>query len=310
MCCQGDGVVSVHDFETGNPIGKIPVGGHPVHAHAIDGRIFVATMDERTLSVIEPNGDVERFRVGVLGPSHFASAAGTLFVTCTAGDVVAAIDPFEPRLLARIGVGAEPHELVAHNNRVFVGSRRDGVVSVIDATTLERCGDVEVGADARIEGVGIDHTGTRGFAVDRRGERLVGFAPTDLTVTGTVPIGSDAYDLTVADDVVYVPAQGSGTVHVVELDLDDQRVHPGFERPVEVHEWDETAWVVDRGRARLESLTGRSVEIPAGAIHAQPTDHGFVLAHYDDAAVSFVHPTTGTVWTAETGAHPLGILVV
>ena len=310
VCCQGERLVSVHAFETGEPIGGIPVGGHPVHAHAVDGRIFVATMDERTLTVVEPDGAVERLRLGVLGPSHFAFAAGTLFVTCTAGDVVAAIDPAGPRLVDRIGVGAEPHEIAAHGDRVFVGSRRDGVITAIDAEKLSRLGDVDVGGNARIEGVGLDGTGRLGYAVDRRGERLVGFSPDEMRVTGTAPIGRNAYDLTITEDAVYVPARGSGTVTAAGLDLEDGHEHTGFTSPVEVLPWHDEEWVVDRGRARLESLAGRTVDTPAGAIHAMGTEEGVVLAHYDDDAVSLVHPHDGIVWKTETGAHPLGLLVV
>ncbi|MFB6352656.1 MAG: hypothetical protein ABEJ92_01070, partial [Halobacteriales archaeon] len=72
--------------------GAIPVGGHPVDAVAVDGRVFVATMDERSIDVVDADGSVRTVATGVLGPAHFARVGDRLFVTCTGGDAVAAID--------------------------------------------------------------------------------------------------------------------------------------------------------------------------------------------------------------------------
>ena len=313
VCCQGDGIVAVHSFEDGTVVGHIPVGEHPVHALAVAGQVFVATMGERSVTVIGADGTVEQIPVGVLGPSHVACVGGLLFVTCTASDVVAVIDSATQSLKTRIGVGAEPHELAVSSNRLFVGSRRDGVISVVDTDALSHRSVIKVGQTASVEAVAISPTTGTGYAVDRRGGRLVTFTTgSSPAILGEVPVGRDPSSLTLTNTSVYVPASGDGTVR--EFDADPVPtlacVHDGFERPVAVYEFDGEMWVVDRERSMLTSLGGRAVDVPAGAIHGLPTETGIVLSHYDDGAVSLVEPGTGVRWSVETGANPLGVLLV
>ncbi|WP_197431174.1 YncE family protein, partial [Halorubrum sp. CBA1125] len=330
VACEGADALALFALDTGEPLGEIPVGSHPVHATTVRGQTFVATMGDRAVSVVGPDGTVSRIETGVLGPSHFAMADGKLFVSCSAGDVLAVIEPDERTLVDRIGVGAEPHEMaVSANGRwLYAGSRRDGVVDVIEVETRERVAAVDIGAGARVQGVALSPEAERGYAVDQRGERVVAFKTDESTGTVTVPnpgsavdpdatpivgtaeVGADPYDLVVADGRVFVPGREDGTVSEFDLDLTLRTVHDGFVRPVDLCRLDERWWVLDAGDARIRSLDGEVISTTAPGLSATTAGDRLVVSHYDDDAVSVVSVTAGTVWTADSPAHPFGSVVV
>lgn len=310
VCCQGDDVLALFDLASGEARGTIPVGGHPVHAcHAAD-RVFVATMDERSLAVIDLGGDVTELPLGTLGPSHFAAARGRLFVTCTAGDVVAMVDPDGCTLIDRIGVGAAPHELDVAGDLVFVGTRKRGTVDVVDPEEGNRVGSVDLGDDARVEGLASGPEGERVYAVNAAAEEVVALSATaDPSILATAPIGPDAYDL-LADDQVYVPSRSGGTVTVLDPDLAVRDRRTGYDRPVEVCPHADGHWVIERGRGHISTFDGRELTTPAGALTGTRTERGIVLSHYDDGLVSLVAPGEGVLWTSPSPANPFGTIVV
>ena len=324
--CEGANVLALFDLVTGNPLGSVSVGSHPVHAVAHSERTFVATMGERSVTAVEPNGELTRIETGVLGPSHFAAAGGHLYAACSAGDALAVIDPAESRLVTRIGVGAEPHELAVDAERryLFSGSRRDGVVDVVDTETRARVGAVAMGPEARVQGVALAPDGHRGYAVDQDGSRVIAFDPGNHGegepeepmdriggVRAETAIGADPYDLAVTEDRVFVPGRADGTVHELSLDLTLEAIHDGFRRPVDLFRVDDRWWVLDAEAAQLRSLDGAVVETAAPGLSAAPVGGGRLLvSHYDDDLISLVDVAEGAVWAAATPAHPFGAVVV
>ncbi|GAB7008331.1 YncE family protein [Halorubrum trueperi] len=336
--CEGANVLALFALDTGEPLGEVPVGSHPVHATAHRGGTFVATMGERAVTAVAPDGEVVRIETGVLGPSHFAVANGDLFISCSAGDALAVIDPERLTLLDRIGVGAEPHEVAVSTDgrRLYAGSRRDGVVDVVDPAARERIGSIPIGANARVQGVAIAPDGSRGYAVDQRGARVVAFdtgrgrggggdaaedgtrdagSPATDAVVADAPVGADPYDLVATADRVFVPGRDDGTVHEFDPDLERVAIHDGFSRPVDLFELGSDRWVLDAGAARLRSLGGEAIETPAPGLVATRVDPGdrparLVVSHYDDDLLSLVDVESGTVWTVETPAYPFGTAIV
>ena len=320
--CGGADSLALFSLATGDPLGEVPVGSRPVHATTAADRTFVATMGERSVTAVDPDGEVTRVETGVLGPSHFASANGELYVSCSAGDALAVVDPVELTLVDRIGVGAEPHELAVapDGDRLYSGSRRDGTVDVVDTATHKRVGAVDVGPDARVQGVALAPGGGRGYAVDQAGSRVVAFAPNghsgdvgdgETGVLAEAAVGADPYDLVVTADRVFVPGRADGTVHEFSPDLTLEAVHEGFSRPVDLFGADGRWWVLDAEAARLRSLDGDVVDTAAPGLSAVPVGGGrLAVSHYDDDRVSLVDVAGGPVWTAETPAYPFGAVVV
>ncbi|MFB6146189.1 MAG: YncE family protein [Halobacteriaceae archaeon] len=318
VCCQDADCLALYQVDGGlDPAGEVPVGGHPVHATVAADRVFVATMDERSVSVVDVDGAVETVPTGVLGPSHFAAAADRLFVPCTGGDAVAVLDPEALALDGRVLVGAEPHEMAVRDGTGYVGSRADGVVSLVDLAAGERRRDVPVppAADADVARVqGVEAGESAVYAVDQRGAAVVALTET-RGITGRAAVGADPYDLTVTGGRVYVPGRDAGTVHEFRADADLTPVatHDVGERPVEVVSVPDTdgPWVLHRESPRLQSLSGPVVDLPAGGLDCHPVGPGRVLvSHYDDDAVSLVDLPGGTVDVVDAPSRPFGLLTV
>lgn len=328
--CSDDDCLALLDAADGTDRGRIGVGNHPVHLAVVDDRTFVATMGDRAVSVVV-DGAVRRVETGVLGPSHFATTdAGDVLVPCTGGDALAIIDADRLELRARVGVGAEPHDVAVRDGLAFVGSRADGVVTVVDpaAATVEATHDL--GDDARIQGVEAAPEGV--YAVDQRNARLSRLR--DGSVEGSVAVGANPYDAVVADARVLVAGRDDGTVTAVPRErafgatpddrTRDRHVYDVGGRPSGVVLAAGAAWVLDRDRSRLQSLgpgtpskngdaatdgptTRRRVTVPHPTFAAgtAPDDDVIYVSHYDDAAVSAVDLDAGRViWTAETPPHP------
>ncbi|MBB6646694.1 hypothetical protein [Halobellus ruber] len=329
--CSDDDCVVLLDTADGTERGRIGVGDHPVHLTVVGDRTFVATMGDRAVSVVA-DGAVHRVETGVLGPSHFAIADdGDVLVPCTGGDALAIVDPERLALRTRVGVGAEPHDVAVRNGLAYVGSRADGVVTVVDpaAATVEATHDLA--SDARIQGVEAAAEGV--YAVDQRHARL--FRLTPEAVEGSVPVGTNPYDAVLTDDRVLVAGRDDGTVTAVpraaavgDDDPSDRKVYEVGGRPNDVILADGAAWVLDRERSQVASLpehpvaidgddapaTRRRVALPHPTFAAVPApndDAVVYVSHYDDAAVSAVDIGDGrVVWTAETPDHPFEPAVI
>lgn len=312
--CEGADVLALFD-DDGTPRGRIPVGSDPVHAATAAGRVVVATMGERSVTVVDPDGEVVRVDTGVLGPAHVTSAAGRLLVPCTAGDVVAVIDPSAPALEGRVSTGAEPHDVGRCGALSIAGSRTDGVLTVFDPTTRRVVARHEVPdpGTARVQGVDRAHgaTGIVGvYAVDQGNDRVL-LADRD-GVRARVAVGPDPYEATVARDRVYVPARGGDAVHEFAPDLSGATVHGTAAGPEGVVAVEGEAWVFHRDAPVFRSLAGDEIPLPAPSLAAATLPDGRVLlSHYDDDAVSLVDTGAGTVeWTVGTPARPFGAVAV
>ncbi|WP_251328457.1 hypothetical protein [Haloplanus pelagicus] len=302
--CAGADCVLLLDGGDGSERGRIPVGSHPVHLATVDGTVFVATMGERAVAAIR-DGGVARIDLGVLGPSHFAvTDDGRLLVPCTGGDALAVVDCEALRLVDRVGVGAEPHDVAVRDGLAFVGSRAEGTVSVVDPAAGRLRRTVDLGTEARIQGV--DAGAGAVYAVDQAGGRIA--RVTESGRSAVAPVGTNPYEATVATGRLFVPGRDDGTVTELDPRLSDRTRHDVGGRPWAVVAADGTPWVLDRERAVLHSLADdQRVDLPAPAFAgaAIPETGRLVVAHYDHDRVSLIDPDgSGTVWTVETPAEP------
>lgn len=312
--CEGADVLALFD-DDGSPRGRIPVGSDPVHAATAADRVVVATMGERSVTVVEPDGSVVRVETGVLGPAHLVHADGRLLVPCTAGDAVAVIDPATPALEGRVPTGAEPHDVGRCGAHAVAGSRVDGVLTVFDPATRRVLAQYGVPdpETARIQGVDRVHpdAGREAvYAVDQGNDRVL-LADRD-GVRAHAAVGPDPYGATAGPNRVYVPARGGDAVHAFAPDLSGGTVHGTAAGPEGVVLLDGDPWVFHRDAPVLRTLDGAEIPLPAPSLAAAALPDGRVLlSHYDDDAVSLVDPADGTVaWTAGTPARPFGAVAV
>lgn len=310
-CSEADSV-ALFDATTGEDAGRVAVGSHPVHLAAADGRVLVATMGERSVDVIA-DGAVERVETGVLGPSHFAVSDQQAFVPCTGGDAVAVVDLDLLELRERVAVGAEPHDAELVGGDVYVGSRGDGTVTVLDAesATVRRSIDLADGdSSARVQGLTAAESGV--YAVDQASSRVV--LLDGERVVAEAAVGANPYEAVVADGCVFVAGRDDGTVTELSPDLSSSTTHEVGGRPVDLVAADGGVWVFDRERAVARSLAGADIDLPHpgfAAVRDPETPGRVYVSHYDDDAVSAVDVGDGTVaWTASTPARPFEPLPV
>ncbi|MFB6251437.1 MAG: hypothetical protein ABEI27_07090 [Halobellus sp.] len=308
--CAGADCVVLFDCDDGTEKGRIAVGAHPVHLTAVDGAVFVATMGERAISVID-GGEVTKVETGTLGPSHFAlTDDGRVLIPCTGGDVLAVVDRASLSLVHRVGVDAEPHDVAVEGDRAYVGSRVDGTVSIVDPAAGRVDRTIAIDGDARIQGVDAGFGGV--YAVDQAGARIARID--DTGVTASASVGSNPYEAILGTDRVLVAGRDGGTVTLLNPTLSETTVHEVGGRPTGVTTIDETHWVLNRDRARLLSLDARtSIPLPAPAFTADPTGDGdtVVVSHYDDNRASLVSTIDReVVWTVETPPDPFEPLVL
>lgn len=312
--CEGADVLALFDDE-GTTRGVIEVGSHPVHAVVAAGSVFIATMGERSVTVVDPDGNASRLEIGVLGPAHIVPAGRRLLVPCTAGDVVAVIDAETPSLEGRVPTGAEPHDVAVAEELAIAGSRTDGVLTVFDPATrkVQHRFEVPDPDTARIQGIDGppgDRPPATVYAVDQGNERVLQVHPDGISArTG---VGRDPYEATVTADRVYVPSRGSDTVHEFDQVLSMAVVHETARGPEGIIVIDGVPWVYHRDAPVLSSLDGDKLTLPAPALAGTALPDGRVLlSHYDDDAISLVDVEAGAVeWTAKTPAHPFGSVVV
>lgn len=312
--CEGADLLALFD-DDGTPLGEIAVGSHPVHATVIAGRVYVATMGERSITVVDRDGEVARIATGVLGPAHIVSAGDRVLVPCTASDAVAVIDARRASLEGRVPTGAEPHDVAVIEGGAIAGSRTDGYLTLFDPISLAVKARLEVPdpATARLQGVDTpvgDAHPSSAYVVDQGNDRVLLVGSDGVRAAANV--GAEPYEATVTHRRAYVPARGTDTVHEFDPELTEAVVHDTATEPEGVVIVNGEPWVFHRGSPEIRTLGGRSVSIPAPALAATGLPDGRVLlSHYDDHAISLVDPASGDVaWTAETPEHPFGSVVV
>lgn len=305
--------MALFDANDGRDAGRIAVGAHPVHLAATDGRVLVATMGERSIDVVA-DGAVERVSTGVLGPSHFAVHDDRVFVPCTGGDAVAVVDLASLERTDRVAVGAEPHDAEVVDGAVYVGSRADGTVTVLDAETAAVRQTVDVGAatDSRARVQGIAAAASSIYAVDQGNARVVRLDEDGVDAAASV--GANPYEPLVADDCIYVAGRDDGTVTELSLDLSSRTTHDVGGQLSDVVPADGAVWVFDRETATARTLAGDEIALPHpgfAAVSDPQRTHRVYVSHYDADAVSALDLEEGTVgWTTETPARPFEPLVV
>lgn len=311
--CEGADVLALFGLD-GTALGEIRVGSHPVHATVINGRVFVATMGERSVTVVEPDGEVIRIETGVLGPAHIEAAASLALVPCTAGDVVAVIDTNDSTLVGRVPTGPEPHDLGVIDTLGLVGSRVGGILTVFDPTPCRvvRSIDVPDPETARLQGIEVASFagGTAAYVVDQ-GNRTVLRVDSE-EILSSADAGEDPYEVAVSRNRVWVPARREDVVYEFSPDLSERTAHPTAAGPQGVAVVDNVPWIFHRSAPVLLNPDREEISLPAPALAATELPEGRLLvSHYETDAISLVDTDAAeVVWTTETPAGPFGPVTI
>jgi peptide/nickel transport system substrate-binding protein len=200
---------------TGRPAGEIPVGASPSAVTSGDDSIWVANVDEHSVSRIDPAKQVviQTFQVGN-GPDGIAFGGGFIWVTNGLDGTVTQIDPGTNTVVnPAIPVGNQPSGIAVGRRFVWVANSSDSSVSRIDPATGKVVpGTIPVDGGATGVAVGdgsVWVTGQASGTVTRIDERTG-------TVLGPIDAGSGADAVVVGDGAVWVANSLDGTVTKVD----------------------------------------------------------------------------------------------
>ncbi len=136
-------------------IATIPVGIHPkaITVDPVTHRAFVALFDSSSVAVIDTrtNKLVSTWRTDGTGNANgIAFANGRLYVTKRNTAKVSIIDTTTGQFIGNLNVGRLPYGVAAQNNRLWVANFQDGTVSVYDTTANQLLATPNVAAYAEL----------------------------------------------------------------------------------------------------------------------------------------------------------------
>ncbi len=308
ICCQGSDSIHLLDIEERTIRGEIKVGRHPVHASELNGNIFIATMDEREITVIKRDGEKDTIPTEVLGPSHFATIHDRLFVSCTGGDQVAVIDPSGLALERTIYVGDGPHELEIIRGDLYVGTRGSGEVVRIDPESMEVKSRFKPEIDSSIQG--IDSFKGKLYAVNQAHPSVLSIDP-ENGVEGFSELGDGLYDLLATPDGVFVPCREENGVYRYNHDLESPSFTHTGDAATDIESMDSVYWVGHRKEDYICSLDRDRIDADWPSYHLYSFNEYLVCCHYSERNVSLINADAGSVVDCfEVGEHPLGVLFI
>jgi YVTN family beta-propeller protein len=249
---SGD-AVAVVGLQSGRPAAAIPVAAAPSAIAAADGSLWVANVDDATVSRIDPRRGtvVQTLKVGQ-GPDAVAAGDGFVWVSNGLDGTVTKIDPAVDQVVDTIDVGNEPAGIAVGPTAVWVASSSDGSVTRIAVRTDRALRPLAVAGSA--DGIALafgsawvtseaDQSVTRldagtGAVIQRipagggASAVMAGFGsvwvantfddtltridPASDTVRAVIPVGDGPDGLAIANGAVWVSNQLSGTLTKID----------------------------------------------------------------------------------------------
>ena len=219
----------------------------------------------------------------------------------------------QPRPIATVKVGDEPHGLTFGDGKVWVASTRGGALDVIDPAR-DRRERAAIPIDGKPSSVAIGFGSV--WAIDHPGGSLLRLNP-DGELAATIPVGEKPSDVAVDDRWVWVANEGSDEVSRVDPNANkvDTTVHVG-DGPRSVATGYGSAWVTNidgRSVSRIDARTAKRVGSPI-ELGQRPTDvavgEGYVwVVDVVNGMLSRIDPDSDEVvgGPVEVGSSPRGV---
>ena len=243
------GAVVEIDLRTRAVVDTIPVGADPSGIAVGAGSVWVANAGSSTVSRISPATKEVVQTIDVPGgPTGIAVGRRGVWVVNSVNDSVSRIDPATGRVTAVVPVGDDPVRVAVDGDAVWVTNAADGTATRVDARRNRAVQVVDVGSGPQAVAAGRDAVWVADL-LDGTASRIdpgtnavvqtirVGDAPTDVAVgdglvwvadgsqgsvtrldrragkVTTIPLGSQAGGLALADRSLWVSVRGPETAH-------------------------------------------------------------------------------------------------
>jgi len=253
---------------------SITVGPSPLGVAVSDDAVYVANMDDDTMSLLDLGTGAVQTTVPVEGrPRRVAAAADDgVWVTLPETSEVAKVN--QDGVGQRLPVGADPIGVAEGLDSAWIVNGGSTTVSRIGATSQELEATItDVGADPRQVVTGGDGV----WVSDVAGDEVVRIDPATDVVTDRIPVGEDPIGMGFGEGSVWVTSQAAGTV---------SRIDP----------------------ESLEVLA--TIEVGAGPVAVAVSQGAVWVTNQGDDTVSRIDPSTDEVTeTLDVGAGPGGVAV-
>jgi YVTN family beta-propeller protein len=248
--------VGVFQAANGKPLAQAQVGSGPSAVAADETAIWVANVDDDSVSRIDPetNASVQTIPVGN-GPSGVAVGGGFVWVANALDGTISRIDPNanggSGGVVDTIPVGIRPTGVAFGEGSVWVANAGDRTIMRLDATTGRPRKTIPV--DAGADGVAAD-MGAIWVTSESKGS-LARIDPRAGSVIRTINVGSGAGAVAVGAGAVWVANGSDGTVSRVDLTLNRQTaVIPVGEAPGGVTATEKYVWVSNETGGTLSRI--------------------------------------------------------
>jgi len=191
----------------------IPVGADPSGIAIGAGSVWVSNGGSSTVSRISPdtNKVVGKDIPSPGGPAGIAVGQGGVWVANSINDSVSHIDPETGEVLATIGVGDQPVDLVLDEQGLWVANAASGTVTLVDTELDKAALSVQVGRGPLAIAAGLDGIWV-GNSLDGTVSRI---DPGTHAVT-SVDIGGTPSGLAVGAGVVVASDGSAGSVKTID----------------------------------------------------------------------------------------------
>jgi YVTN family beta-propeller protein len=268
--------LAVINAGSGQVVGSVPVGVRPGAVAAGAGSIWVANIDDRTLSRVDPStGSVERTIPLNETPTGVAVGLGFVWVANGAAGSVSRVDPGSDQQLATRVVTDG-----AADGALAVGS--GSVWAVFDTGLVARLDR----ASGRVRATGVAGTDPTAVAVGNGAVWVANAAdntvskmlPATATAFATPTVGRHPAGIAIGDGAVWVADEGDDTVTRIDLSSGAETTIPVGHGPTGIAVGDEAVWVANSKAGTVTKLdaTGR---IPPRAIFVGNRPTGVVAAN-------------------------------
>jgi hypothetical protein len=203
---SGDGTVTRVNMDKWQVVSTISVGGRPVSL-AVEGQVFVADQEGRSIAEIDPNTDRVVQRINLAHPPSMLISLlgqpGTLVVASTADGTVSCVDPSNRRGTVTVSVPGHPSRMLAVTdyttqsvspiNLVAVLSPDERVVTLVNPDKCVITSSVAVGDQP----ISIISDITDFYVLSRGSGTVTEFRHLDPSHPQTIQVGAHATAFTV-----------------------------------------------------------------------------------------------------------------
>jgi len=218
---QGSDDLTVVELSTMKPVATIiPIGGKPAGV-AVSGdgaRAYVTSPEGKYLSVIDARERHVLRRIALAGgPLGLAVAPDgrRVYVADMYDGRLYAVDP-ENGVVATAAIGLTPSGVAVtpDGRSILVALRDANKIAFLDAASLEKTGEIEVGEHPF--GVTVDAAGSRAYTANVESDDVSVIAVADRRVIATVKVGKRPYCVALAQGRAFVTDQYASSLSVFD----------------------------------------------------------------------------------------------